>query len=323
MADNKIFETIAEYGVVPLVTLSDAADAVPLGRALVAGGIPIAEVTFRTEAGAESIRRMAAEVPDLIVGAGTVHDVEHARQTKEAGGKFVITPGFNPKVVDWCLSHDMPVCPGTVTPADLEQALEFGLKTVKFFPAEAYGGIKTLKALAGPYAMLKFVPTGGVGLNNLLDYLSLPNVAAAGGSFIPPGDLVKRQDWDGIAALGRRICAMIFDFTVGHVGINANEPKRAGEVTEAIEALFDTETRDTPLSFFTGKLAEVIKQPFVGEHGHVCVDTRDLPRALAMLRRKGVSFDEKSYAYDDKGRLMTVYLKDEIGGFAFHIRQRP
>ena len=94
-------------------------------------------------------------------------------------------------------------------------------------------------------------------------------------------------------------------------------------VTEAIEALFDTETRDTPLSFFTGKLAEVIKQPFVGENGHVCVDTRDLPRALAMLRRKGVSFDEKSYAYDDKGRLMTVYLKDEIGGFAFHIRQRP
>ncbi|HAR80465.1 MAG TPA: 2-dehydro-3-deoxyphosphogluconate aldolase [Succinivibrionaceae bacterium] len=323
MLDQNVFNTISEYGIVPLVTLNDPDDAVPLARALVKAGFPIAEVTFRTEAGGEAMRRMAKEVPEIIVGAGTVHDIDHAKETLDNGGKFVITPGFNPKVVDWCLKNGMPVCPGTVTPADLEQALDFGLKVVKFFPAEAYGGIKTLKALAGPYAQLKFVPTGGVGLNNLVDYLNLPNVAAVGGSFIPPSNLVKAKDWDGIVALGHQISAKVFDFSVGHVGINANTPDNAYKVTDEIISLFGTDKRDTELSLFTGSLAEVLKKPFVGEHGHVCVDTRDLPRAMAMLKRKGVEFDEKSYAYDANGKLVTAYMKNEIGGFAFHVRQRP
>ncbi|MBO6258649.1 MAG: bifunctional 4-hydroxy-2-oxoglutarate aldolase/2-dehydro-3-deoxy-phosphogluconate aldolase [Succinivibrio sp.] len=323
MSDQNVFQTISEYGVVPLVTLDDPNDAVPLAHALVDAGFPIAEVTFRTAAGGEGIKRMAKEVPEIIVGSGTVHDVDHAKETKDNGGKFVITPGFNPKVVDWCLKNDMPVCPGTVTPADLEQALDFGLKVVKFFPAEAYGGIKTLKALAGPYASLKFVPTGGVGLNNLLDYLSLPNVAAAGGSFIPPAKLVKAKDWDGIVKLGKQIQSMIFGFSVGHVGINAGEPGKASSVNDAIAAMFNTDFRETELSYFTGDIAEILKKPFVGEHGHVCVDTRDLPRAIAMLRRKGVKFDEKNFAYDAKGNLVSAYLLDEIGGFAFHVRQRP
>ncbi len=323
MLDQDIFTKIGEYGVVPLVTLDDPNDAVPLARALVEGGIPIAEVTFRTAAGGESIKRMAKEVPEIIVGAGTVHDIDHAKETMDNGGKFVITPGFNAKVVDWCVKNGMPVCPGTVVPSDLEEALGFGLKTVKFFPAEAYGGIKTLKALAGPYAMLKFVPTGGVGLNNLLDYLSLPNVAAAGGSFIPPSSMVKAKDWDGIAALGRKINAMVMGFSVGHVGFNADEPGKASEIDAAIGKLFDADSTETDLSIFNGNIAEIMKKPFVGTHGHVCVDTRDLPRAMAMLRRKGVKFDENNFAYDKNGKLISAYLKDEIGGFAFHVRQRP
>lgn len=206
---SNVFDKIAQYRIVPLVTLDDPNDAVPLGRALVEGGIPVAEVTFRTAAGGESIERMAKEVPELIVGAGTVHDVDHAKETLDRGGKFVITPGFNPKVVDWCIKHDMPVCPGTVTPADLEQALDFGLNLVKFFPAGAYGGVKTLKALAGPYAMMKFVPTGGVGLDNLLEYLSLPNVAAAGGSFVPPSAAVKAKDWKAVVETCQKLTAMV------------------------------------------------------------------------------------------------------------------
>ena len=206
---GNIFDKIAEYRIVPLVTLDDPNDAVPLARALVKGGIPVAEVTFRTDAGGEAMERMAKEVPEIIVGAGTVHDVDHAIETRKRGGKFVITPGFNPKVVDWCLKHNMPVCPGTVTPADLEQALDFGLRLVKFFPAGAYGGVKTLKALQGPYAMLKFVPTGGVNLDNLLEYLSLKNVAAAGGSFVPPSACVKAKDWDVVVAACQKICGMV------------------------------------------------------------------------------------------------------------------
>ena len=211
MAEFEVFKQIAAIRIVPLVSITDIADAVPLARALAAGGVPVAEVTFRTPLGGEAIKLIAKEVPEVIVGSGTVHDIDHAWETLDNGGRFVITPGFNPKVVDWCLKHDLPVCPGTVTPADLEQALDFGLKVVKFFPAGAYGGIKTLKALQGPYADLKFVPTGGVGLDNLRDYLSLPNVAAAGGSFIPPSNLLKAKDWAGIEKVGKDINELIAD----------------------------------------------------------------------------------------------------------------
>ena len=203
MAEFEVLKKIAQIKIVPLVTIDNIEDAVPLAKALVAGGVPVAEVTFRTPLGGEAIKRIAAEVPECIVGSGTVHDVDHAWETLDNGGKFVITPGFNPKVVEWCLKHDLPVCPGTVTPADL--------KVVKFFPAGAYGGTKTLKALQGPFADIKFVPTGGVSLENLREYLSLPNVAAAGGSFIPPSNLVKARDWDGIVKLGKDINELIAD----------------------------------------------------------------------------------------------------------------
>ena len=196
----KVLNDIAAVGIVPLVVLEDAAKAAPLAHALVEGGIPIAEVTFRTEAATKAIRAMAEACPEMLVGSGTVHNVDQAWATLDNGGKFVITPGFNPKVVDWCLKHDLAICPGTVTPADLEQALDFGLEVVKFFPAAAYGGTTTLKALAGPYASLKFVPTGGVNLNNLEEYLSLKNVAAVGGSFVPDPKQVKAEDYKGITA---------------------------------------------------------------------------------------------------------------------------
>lgn len=323
MTDKNIFDQIGEYGIVPLVTLDDAADAVPLARALVEGGIPIAEVTFRTAAGGESIKRMAKEVPEIMVGAGTVHDVDHAKETVDNGGKFIITPGFNREVVDWCVKNNVPVCPGTVVPSDLEEALGFGLRTVKFFPAGVYGGVATLKALQGPFAMLKFVPTGGVGLNNLQEFLDLPNVAAVGGSFVPPAKMVKEKDWAGIAAECRKIMNLVMDFSVGHVGINAGTEENAAHVTNTIAKLFNVPVRDAGSAFFAGDLAEVLKVPFLGSNGHIAVDTRDLPRAMAMLKRNGAKFDEKDYMYDANGKLIGAYITEEIGGFAVHLRQRP
>ncbi len=205
----KVLSEIESIGIVPLVVLEDAAKAAPLAHTLCDGGIPIAEVTFRTAAAADAIRIMAKECPDMLVGSGTVHNVDQAMATLDNGGKFVITPGFNPKVVDWCLKHNLAVCPGTVTPSDLEMALDFGLEVVKFFPAAAYGGTKTLKALAGPYASIKFVPTGGVNLENLSEYLSLKNVAAVGGSFIPDPKQVKADDYKGISASCQEILAKV------------------------------------------------------------------------------------------------------------------
>ena len=197
-------KTISEIGLVPLIVLEDAACAKPLGEALVAGGIPVAEVTFRTDACLDIIRAMK-EIPNLIVGAGTVHTAEQAAAAVRAGATYIVTPAYNPGVIEWCLAHDIDVIPGTVTPGEIEGAYAYGIRLCKFFPAAAYGGTATLKALAGPFADVRFLPTGGVSLENMIDYLSLPNVAAIGGSFMTPEKLVAAQDWAGITDTCRTI----------------------------------------------------------------------------------------------------------------------
>lgn len=192
---SESMQKIFDLKLVPLVVLDDAADAVPMAKALVEGGIPVAEVTFRTDAAADVIRAMAEQVPEILVGAGTVHTVAQAQTAVEAGAKFIVTPGFQPDVVRWCVEHQVDIVPGTAVPSDIEQAISFGLSVCKFFPAEAYGGVKTLKALKGPYADIRFMPTGGVSLDNMNDYLALSNVAAVGGSFMTPSAAVKAKDW--------------------------------------------------------------------------------------------------------------------------------
>lgn len=192
---SESMQKIFDLKLVPLVVLDDAADAVPMAKALVEGGIPVAEVTFRTDAAADVIRAMAEQVPEILVGAGTVHTVAQAQTAVKAGAKFIVTPGFQPDVVRWCVEHQVDIVPGTAVPSDIEQAISFGLSVCKFFPAEAYGGVKTLKALKGPYADIRFMPTGGVSLDNMNDYLALSNVAAIGGSFMTPSAAVKAKDW--------------------------------------------------------------------------------------------------------------------------------
>ena len=192
---SESMQKIFDLKLVPLVVLDDATDAVPMAKALVEGGIPVAEVTFRTDAAADVIRAMAEQVPEILVGAGTVHTVAQAQTAVEAGAKFIVTPGFQPDVVRWCVEHQVDIVPGTAVPSDIEQAISFGLSVCKFFPAEAYGGVKTLKALKGPYADIRYMPTGGVSLDNMNDYLALSNVAAVGGSFMTPSAAVKAKDW--------------------------------------------------------------------------------------------------------------------------------
>lgn len=192
---SESMQKIFDLKLVPLVVLDDATDAVPMAKALVEGGIPVAEITFRTDAAADVIRAMAEQMPEILVGAGTVHTVAQAQTAVEAGAKFIVTPGFQPDVVRWCVEHQVDIVPGTAVPSDIEQAISFGLSVCKFFPAEAYGGVKTLKALKGPYADIRFMPTGGVSLDNMNDYLALSNVVAVGGSFMTPSAAVKAKDW--------------------------------------------------------------------------------------------------------------------------------
>ena len=196
-----IAEQMAEMLVVPVVVLHDAKDAKKLADALVEGGLPCAEVTFRTEAAEESIRIMAEKYPDMLVGAGTVLTTEQVDRAVAAGAKFIVSPGFDPEIVDYCIEKEIPVFPGVVTPSEAAQAVRRGLEVVKFFPAEQYGGVPAIKALAAPYTMLRFMPTGGVNVNNLEDYLSCDKIICCGGSWMVKGDMIEAGAFDQIRQL--------------------------------------------------------------------------------------------------------------------------
>ena len=198
---STVAEKFAGYGVVPVVVLDDAKDAAPLAKALVEGGLPCAEVTFRTAAAEESIKIMTSEYPDMFVGAGTVLTIDQVDRAVAAGAKFIVSPGFDPEIVDYCISKDIPVFPGCITPSEVAQAVKRGLKVVKFFPAEQFGGVATIKAMAAPYVGLKFMPTGGISAKNLENYLSCDKIVACGGSWMVKGDLVKAGKFDEIKAL--------------------------------------------------------------------------------------------------------------------------
>ena len=198
---NEVLEKIQKIGIVPVVVLNDAKDAAPLAKALCDGGLPCAEVTFRTEAAEESIRIMAEQFPQMLVGAGTVLTTEQVDRAVAAGAKFIVSPGFNPEIVNYCLEKEIPIFPGCVTPSEVAQAVKRGLKVVKFFPAEPAGGVAMIKAMAAPYNQLRFMPTGGIGTQNLKDYLGFDKIICCGGSWMVKGDLIKAGEFDKIAEM--------------------------------------------------------------------------------------------------------------------------
>lgn len=204
----QVLDSVRKARLLPVVVLDEAGQAVPLARALVAGGLPVAEVTFRTAAAAEAIRRIAAEVPEVMLGAGTVLTPEQVRAAKAAGAGFVVTPGFNPAVVQAALDEGLPIVPGINNPTGVEQAMSAGLSAVKFFPAEPTGGTAFLRALMGPYPAMRFVPTGGIGPKNLRDYLALPAVLACGGSWMVDPGLIRAGRFDEVQRLTAEAVAL-------------------------------------------------------------------------------------------------------------------
>ena len=198
---NEVLEKIQEIGIVPVVVLDDAKDAAPLAEALCEGGLPCAEVTFRTAAAEESIRIMSEQFPEMLVGAGTVLTTEQVDRAVAAGAKFIVSPGMNPRIVKYCVEKGILITPGCANPSDIEQALENGLDVVKFFPAEPAGGLKMIKAMAAPYVGVKFMPTGGINQNNVRDYLAYDRILACGGSWMVKGDMVAAGEFDKIKEL--------------------------------------------------------------------------------------------------------------------------
>mgnify|MGYP000768246842 CR=1 FL=1 len=319
---NAVLEQISKIGIVPVVKIDNAADALPLAKALCAGGLPCAEVTFRTSAAAEAIKIMTDNFPSMCVGAGTVLNAEQVDAAVAAGAKFIVSPGLNPRTVKYCVEKNIPITPGTSSPSDIEQAIELGLDVVKFFPAEQSGGLAKIKAMAAPYVNMKFMPTGGVNAKNLTSYLDFPKIIACGGSWMVNKDMIAAKDWDGITALTKEAVSTMLGFKLLHVGVNNASEEVAAAESAKFATLLGENVKVGNSSMFVGSLIEMMKNPGRGTHGHICIQTNYLDRAIYHLEKRGFAFDESSFKYNDKGELTVAYLKDEIAGFAVHFNQK-
>ena len=320
---NAVLEQLNKIGIVPVVKIDRVEDAVPLAKALCAGGLPCAEVTFRTDAAAGAIKAMTENFPDMCVGAGTVLNAAQVDAAVEAGAKFIVSPGLNPKTVKYCIEKNVPITPGTSSPSDIEQAIELGLDVVKFFPAEQSGGLAKIKAMAAPYVNMKFMPTGGINAKNLTSYLDFPKIIACGGSWMVPADLINAGEWDKIEQLTREAVQTMLGFELAHVGVNAENEEEATKAADRFAFIFGMPAKAGNSSIFAGTALEVMKTPGLGKNGHIAVRTNYIERAVNYLETVlGVEFNAESAKRGPKGELKAIYLKEEIGGFAIHLVQK-
>lgn len=316
-----IIRKISLTGIVPVIKINDVEKAVPLASALCDGGVPVAEITFRTQQAEEAIARVTKELPGMLVGAGTVLTTEQVDRAVDAGSKFIVSPGFNPKVVEHCIKKGVPVTPGCSTPSDIERALELGIEVVKFFPAEASGGIKMIKALSGPYGNVRFIPTGGIDAGNINDYLSFPKVLACGGSWMVPEDAIKEGNFEKITSLAREAIKNVLGFKLAHVGINCENEAQSLQVAESFADMFGFDVNKGNSSIFADKVIEVMKESYRGTHGHIAIKTNYIDRAVNYLTGRGYSFDSSTAKYDASNNLKAIYLENELGGFGIHLVQ--
>ncbi len=315
---NELLNRIHDIGIVPVIAIDDASKAVPLAKALSDGGLAAAEVTFRTEAAAEAIEAIVSEVPDMIVGAGTVLTKEQADSAIEAGAKFIVSPGFNPEITRYVLDKGVCMMPGTATAGEMEQAMAMGLTAVKFFPAELNGGIEKLKALAGPYKNLKWMPTGGINTSNLAAYMSFSQILACGGTWMVKKELIEGECYDEITAICKAAVKKMLGFELRHIGINMENKEEAYKLAATISSIFDMDQRFAEKSVFVGDGFEVMNFMDRGTNGHLAIATNDVDRAVYHLGRRGVTFDESSRLSDDKGTRF-IYIDGEFGGFPIHL----
>jgi 2-dehydro-3-deoxyphosphogluconate aldolase / (4S)-4-hydroxy-2-oxoglutarate aldolase len=317
---DKVFERIGLIGIIPVVTMHRADAAVPLANALVNGGLPCVEVTFRTDAAKEAISQISKAGLPLLIGAGTVQSVNQVKEAVDCGAQFIVSPGLNQNVVEYCVQAKIPIMPGASTPTEFEQAMNYGLEVLKFFPAEASGGVGYLEAISAPYKKVRFVPTGGIDETNLLSYLKLPGVLACGGSWMVRADLIANRKVDEIQMLSAKAVKTMLGLRLKHIGINSPNAEVARTTAAFLGDLLQFEQRDTPGSIFLGSEFEILKSPLYGEHGHIAIGTNFIERAIAYLDRKGIRTKPET-RFEKDGKFATVYLDVDIGGFAVHLIQ--
>jgi len=318
-----ILNEISNIGIIPVIKINDAAKAAPLAKALIDGGLNAAEVTFRTAAAEDAIRAIANAYPDMLVGAGTVLTIEQAQRALDAGAKFIVSPGFNPKVVKWCLDNGVTPLPGCTTPSEIEQALELGLKVVKFFPAEQSGGLAKINAMSAPYGDVKFMPTGGVSLDNVNEYLANKKILACGGSFMVKESYIDNDNWDEITKLTKQSVDTMLGLEIGHIGINHENEAEAKTTAQMVSLLMGKDIeRESAKGMFVGSQFEIMKSQGPGRCGHIAVLTNNVERAIYHLSAIGVKFNEESATFNDDGTRKFIYLAEEFGGFGVHLIQK-
>ena len=309
-----------DCGIVPVVVLDEADDAIPTAEALFSGGVDVIEITLRTAAGLEGIRKVAGSCPDTYVGAGTVVTLEQCRRAVEAGAKFIVSPGYNREIVEWCINEDVAVTPGCVTPTEIMEAQSLGVNVLKFFPSNVYGGLSAMKALAGPFTGVKFIPTGGVSPDNLREFVSAPFVHAVGGSWLCARNDIKNGDFDKITLLSRQAVNIALGFELAHIGINCDTAEESLEVCRLFDGAFSTGIKEGESSNFASSGIEVMKSRYLGDNGHIAISTAKIHRGIAALAKRGFEIDPETAKYKG-GNMIAVYLKQRFGGFAIHLLQ--
>ncbi len=319
---EEIVSMIESIGIVPVIKLDDVSKAADLAGALYRGGVRCAEVTFRAKGADVVIREMIKAYPDMLVGAGTVLTVEQAEGAIKAGAKFVVAPGLNPAVAAYVLGKGVPFIPGVSGASEIEQAMGLGLKHVKFFPAEAAGGLAYIKAVSAPYPEMRFMPTGGISEGNITEYLGFNKVFACGGSWMVAPELLSAGKWDEVTALCKSAVKRILGFELGHVGINCADDKSAASVAKLFAAAFGFENKEGGSSIFSSTGVEIMKSQYLGEKGHIAIKTNSVARAMKHLALSGFGINKDAIKYDEKGNLTAAYLTQDFGGFAVHLVQK-
>lgn len=316
-----VLEQIGNMGLVPVVVIDDAELAVPTAKALIDGGLGIMEITMRTEQGIEAIKRVKSACPDMLVGAGTVLSAEKAKESVEAGAEFIVSPGLDNEIVEWCLDNNIAVTPGVATPTEIQQALKYNLTVLKFFPADVYGGIKGCKALYGPYRMVKFIPTGGASKENLADFVDKSFIHAVGGSWMCKTSDINDKNFDKITHIVKESIDILLGFELAHVGINAASEQESLAAAKKFSDVFGFNLKQGNSSNFSGKGIEVNKSQGPGDMGHIAIKTNSIPRAVYYLEKKGYRVDWTTRKGTEQ-KPVAVYLENEIGGFAIHLLQK-
>ncbi|MEA5010344.1 MAG: bifunctional 4-hydroxy-2-oxoglutarate aldolase/2-dehydro-3-deoxy-phosphogluconate aldolase [Angelakisella sp.] len=318
--DNTVYRKLYENGVVPVVVLEKADDAVPLARALLKGGVRVAEITFRTTAAPSCIAAISAQVPEMTVGAGTVTSIKMAQDAVAAGAQFIVSPGYDEEVVKWCMEQDVTVYPGVSNPSEIQAAIKLGLTALKLFPAQQLGGAKYIRSLSGIYRNISFMPSGGISLDNMNEYFDVPSVFACGGSWVCPEKLIQQGRWDEITAICEETVAKMHHFFLLHIGVNSKDENEARETATDFSTIFGLQVQELPGAFFAGTMMEVVKKPFLGEHGHIAISTNNIDRAIAFFKSRGYTFRD-NMAQDEQG-IIAAYFEKEIAGYAIHLRRK-